>query len=108
MEEELLEKLLAYIGSDYTEDEKTVLPIMIDRAIESFKAYVGYPESFTEEKIEKDLQKHKYCLFDLVLYAYNKEGIEFQDSHSEAGVSVSFQSEAEIFSFHGIVPYAEI
>ncbi len=108
MVEELLEKIISYLGADYTEDQESILLVVIDRAMESFKSYVNYPKSFTDEKIQDDLKKHKYCLFDLTMYWYAKQGLEFQDTRSENGVGISFQNESEIFSLHGIVPYAEI
>ena len=40
---------------------------------------------------------------NLALYRYNKQGAEGQTSHSENGVSRTYQSEAEILS--DIVPY---
>lgn len=106
MEAEIYTMLRDYLGDDCNDEASLLLPVK--RAISSFKAYMEYPESFTEEKIEADLKKHEFCIFDLALYMCNLQGIEFQKSHSENGTSRSFMSEGEIYATHGIVPYASL
>lgn len=106
MEAEIYTMLKDYLGDDC--DNEASLLLSVKRAISSFKAYMEYPEFFTEEKIEADLKRYEFCLFDLALYMYNLQGIEFQQTHSENGTSRSFMSEGEIYSLHGIVPYASL
>ena len=107
MEAELFKMLKDYLSDDYCAGD-TALLLMVKRAIFSFRAYMNYPESFSEEKIENDLWKNEFCLFDLALYMCNVQGIEFQKSHSESGTSRSFNSESEIYALHGVVPYVSI
>lgn len=108
MEAELLKMISTYLGDDYSEKDEPVLLLMIQKAINDFKNQMNYPNSFTDEKIEQDLEKNKFCLFDLILYDYNMNGVEFQTSHSESGTSQSWSSKSEIYANHSIVPYAEI
>lgn len=103
MEAEICIMLAEYLGDDCDNEASLLLPVK--RAISSYKTYMNYPKSFTAEKIEKDLKAHEFCLFDLALYMWNLQGIEFQKSHSENGTNRSFTSEGEIYSLHGIVPY---
>lgn len=107
MEAELLKMLKDYLGND-SEDQDSVLLLMVRRAIYSFKAYMDYPESFSEEKIESDLEKNLFCLFDLALYAFSKQGAEFHKSFSGNGESRSWNDESEIYAKHGVVPYVSI
>lgn len=106
MEAEICNMLKDYLGDDCDNEASLLLPVK--RAISSFKAYMNYPATFTDDKIERDLKMHEFCLFDLALYMCNLQGIEFQKSHSENGTSRSFMSEGEIYSVHGIVPYASL
>lgn len=106
MEAEIYTMLKNYLGDDC--DNEASLLLIVKRAISSFKAYMEYPKSFTEEEIELDMKRYEFCVFDLALYMYNAQGIEFQKSHSENGTSRSFSSEAEIYSLHGVIPYVSL
>lgn len=108
MEAELLKMILTYLGSDYSEDQEPILLLLIQKAIYGFKSFMNYPEYFTEEKIQEDLDKNKFCIFELALYSYNMQGVEFQNSHSENGTSRSWNSETEIYNYYGLVPYVNL
>lgn len=108
MEEELLQDLRNYLGSDYTEEQEPTLLFCIKRAITTFKNKRDYPAAYSEERIKKDMEKKYACIWDDVLYWCNMQGVEFQKSHSENGVLRSWSSEDEIYSFHGILPIARI
>ena len=108
MEQELLQDLKDYLGDDYDESSESALLICIKRAINSFKNKRGYPDSYSEAIIEKDMKKKYSCIWDDVLYWCNMQGCEFQTSHSENGTNRSWESEDEIYIFHGILPIARI
>lgn len=108
MEEELKKMFSIYLGDEYQKEEEGVLLLLIEKAIDDFKIQMNYPESFSEEKIENDLRKNKFCIFDLALYDYNMQGNEFESNHSEAGTSRSWNSKSEIYANYSIVPYADV
>lgn len=103
-----MEMFSAYLGSDYPEEDEPTLLFLINKAINDFKVQMEYPKSFSEEKIEKDLEKNKFCIFELAYYDYNMQGTEFQTSHSENGVGRSWNNKSEIYAHYSVTPYVEI
>lgn len=108
MEQKLLQDLKDYLGEDYSNFDESTLLICIKRAINSFKNKRNYPDNYSENLIQKDMEKKYFCIWDDVLYWCNMAGIEFQTSNSENGSSRSWQSEDEIYVFHGVLPIARI
>lgn len=107
MEVELLSMMKTYLGDGYCEEDDGKILVLIQNNIDDFKNNMCYPASFTDEKISEDLSRNKSCLFKCVLYDYNMQGMEYQNSHSESGVSRSFAEKAKIYADCGVVPYAE-
>lgn len=108
MEEKLFEELKEYFGSDYQEEQGSVLRFCIKRAVSSFKNKRNYPGSYTETMIQSDMEKYHMCLFDLALYWTNMQGMEFQKNHSENGTTISWDSERDIYVLHDVIPIARI
>ena len=108
MELEILQDLKDYLGSDYDEEQESTMLFCIKRAIRSFKNKRNYPDTYPENVMNKDMDKFYACIFDLTLYWREKQGVEFQGSHSENGTSRSWESESDIFSLHGVIPIARI
>lgn len=108
MEADILQDLENYLGNDYDKGQEKNLLFCIKRAFKSFVNKRNYPESYTDEIKEKDMEKYYACLFDLALYWCNKQGVEFHKSFSGNGESRSFESEAEIYSMHNVIPIAVI
>lgn len=104
MEEKVLGEVIAYLGEDYTSDMGMKLETMVKRAIGKFKAFRRYPEYYTKDMINEDLEKHSACLFDLVIYWYAKEGAEFESFHIENGIQRAYISEYSVFSQHSVMP----
>ena len=71
-------------------EENPILEQLISQATQDVVECRNYPESYTEEKKADDLKKYDSVIVNLVLYDYNKEGGEFQDSSSENGTSSSW------------------
>lgn len=85
--------------------------IYLNELISSAKDYVKnvrhYPHTWSDDKINADIEsKYVQQIVDLVIYDYNKEGIEFESTHSESGVSRQFQSKARICA--DIMPFVDI
>ena len=72
------------------ESEDKYLEQLISQAEQAVRLYRNYPNNYTEEMIEKDMDKHSSIIVDLALYDYNQQGGEFQSSSSENGTSRSW------------------
>lgn len=108
VEQELLQDLKTYLGNDFDEEQEPTLLFCVKRAIQSFKNKRNYPSAYKKEYISDDMKKFYMCLFDLALYWCTMQGVEFQNSYSENGTSRSWQSEAEIYTLHNVIPIARI
>lgn len=87
------------------EDEPNIkiLSSKIKSAIREVKKLRSYPEHFTEERIQKDLERHYSNIRELALYDFNQVGAEGQTSHSENGTSRAWKDRKEclngVFAF---------
>ena len=84
-------------------DENPKLEMLISNARDSIINVRNYPTQWDEEKIEADLKRYENVLINLVIYDYNKEGMDFENSHTESGVSRQFQSRARVMG--DVVPF---
>lgn len=103
MLERILNNLETYLGDEYEVDLCTLL---VNKCLENLKRARNYPENYTETMINDDLKNYEYKIFDLVLDAFNKRGVENEKSHSENGISVSFIDDEKLYS--GILPIARV
>ena len=87
-------------------EENPKIEMLISNAKESIINTRHYPSDWTDEKIEADLKKYTNVLINLVIYDYNKEGMDFENSHSESGVSRQFQSRQRLMA--DVVPFVHI
>ena len=104
MNEELVNDLTVYLADEA--DSPEIILFSVKRAIRSFKKKRNYPSSYTEEKINSDMESCYDCIFELALYFLAKQGAEFQSSHSESSVNRGWNSETDIFVNHGVFPFA--
>lgn len=88
--------------------DPAILNLVAERAIAKFKSFVGYPSNMSDEDIQADLESNINCIEDLALFAWVKQGGEFESQHSENNTNRSYFSEAQIFATWGIVPYVRI
>ena len=108
----LLQKIKIRLGQYSYQNNETVfeypeenvkLEMLISNARESIINVRHYPAEWDEEKIEADLKQYENVLINLVIYDYNKEGMDFENSHTESGVSRQFQSRARVMA--DVVPF---
>lgn len=101
----ILQKIKIRLGQYHTDNNSIVfddadcdvyLNELLSDAKESVRNVRNYPHTWTEEQIEADMKRYEKVLIKLVIYDYNKEGMEFENSHTESGVSRQFQSRARI------------
>lgn len=87
-------------------EEDIYLNELLADAKESIINVRHYPKHFTQEQIDEDLERYEKVLIKLVIYDYNKEGMEFENAHTESGVSRQFQSRARLMG--DVLPFVEV
>ena len=87
-------------------EENPILEQLIADAYESVKKVRNYPSNFSDEKIEKDMEQYESIIINLVIYDYNKEGMDFENAHTESGVSRQFSSRARVMG--DVLPFVHI
>ena len=87
-------------------EDNPVLEQLISQAMDDVRSCRNYPESYSEEQIEKDMKRFESVIVNLVLYDYNKEGGEFQTSSSENGTSRNWIDREKILA--EVIPFVKI
>jgi hypothetical protein len=103
MESKLLEELKVYLEEN---EKDKLLTILIQRAIDNVKLRRNYPDTWSEDDIDNDLEKYYYVIFDAVVYAYTKIGIEGHSSLSENGITRQWISESRLYLT--VVPFVKV
>lgn len=88
------------------DQEDKFLEQLIYQAEQDVRLYRNYPDNYTEEMIEKDMEKLDSIIVNLALYDYNQEGGEFQASSSENGTSRSWIDRDKILG--KVTPFVQI
>lgn len=60
---------------------------------------------YTDEQIESDIINFRANIRDISLYDYNQSGMDFQNSHTENGISRSYINRNRLF--YGIIPLSK-
>lgn len=80
---------------------------LIDKARKDIIAYRHYPSSYTEEKINEDVDtKWSNILIELVLFDWSVWGADFETNHSESGVNRTFVKRESILG--KIIPFCNV
>lgn len=86
IENEVCEGLITELEISKGSDQK-LLMLKVKNAVREVRNRRNYPSHFTEDDIQRDLNKLYSNIHDLALYDYNQIGVEGQSSHSENGGS---------------------
>lgn len=81
-----------------------ILRVKVRNAIREVIAARNYPESYSEERINNDLQKYISNIRSIALYDYTKIGAEGQSQYSADGESIHYLDRNKLFT--GILPIA--
>ncbi len=88
-------------------EENPILEQLIDKARLDIIDYRHYPDTYTIEMIDEDIDKrYRNILIDLVLYDYSIEGMDYENNHSENGVFRTFNKREAILG--KVVPFVKI
>lgn len=83
--------------------------LLVDFVIEKYKQHRNYPNAFTEDKIGRDMADHLSTMAMAVVDLHMKVGAEGQTSHSENGISRSYENAYISMSiFNDVLPYVKI
>lgn len=83
--------------------------LLIDFVIEKYKQHRSFPQTFSEEKIERDMRNHLSTMAMAVVDIFVKSGAEGQTSHSENGVNRVYENAYISESvFKDVFPYVNI
>ena len=85
-----------------------VIDVFTDTAMLTFKEYRNYPDTWGDDEILADMNKHKSCIADLALYECIQQGAEFQSMHIESGLYRMWQNKGNIYTNHRVVPFVTI
>lgn len=96
METELLQDMITYLGDDYGEEQDGILLLLIKDAIDEV-CNAAYPWDYASDKEETKIKdrickKYRSKIRKIAEYHYSKQGGEGETSHSENGVSRSYES----------------
>lgn len=101
-----LEQLKIRLRQSGVSGENEFLQQLIFQAEQDVRLYRNYPDNYTEEMIEKDMNKFESIIVNLALYDYNQEGGEFQISSSENGTSRGWIDRDKILG--KVTPFVQI
>lgn len=96
MEAEILADMITYLGDEVREADKPVLLILVQRAIRKVCAK-RYPFGYTDSEKDAAVLKYRDTVFDAAVYYWAKQGADGESSHSENGISRSYESEDSIY-----------
>lgn len=74
------------------EQDVACLSSKIKNALREVCAKRNYPEHFSDEKIQKDLEKYYSNIRELAFYDFNQSGAEGQMSHNENGTNRTWKN----------------
>lgn len=98
----ILESLKITLGVTEQSDIAILTEILNDAIAEIIEAR-HYPSDMSASSIERDMLKYISNVKKLTKYDYNQVGVEYQDSHSENGVSRSYSDRRKCFD--GVTAY---
>lgn len=97
----LADEILADLGSELEATDpdynSAILSTKINIAIKKVINARNYPEHYTQERINADLEKYYTQIRDIALYMYNNIGVDFDESYTSNKMSRTVISESELY-----------
>lgn len=90
---------------DHKEDNPRIQQL-IDQATQEVINRRGYPESYTQERIDEDMKKYEGVIVNLAVYDHSQAGEAFMASYTENGVSRSWKDRDRLFA--GVFPFVKV
>ena len=110
IKESIIENTLIYFDTTGESISDEFLLLLIDSLMDEYKSKRNYPAYFTEEQIDADVaayfkRKKSYFSMKVIPAMVGKIGAEGQVSHSENGISRTWETESW---FSDVIPYCEV
>lgn len=97
----LADEILADLGSELEATDpdynSAILSTKINIAIKKVTNARNYPEHYTQERINADLEKYYTQIRDIALYMYNNIGVDFDKNYTSNKMSREVISESELY-----------
>lgn len=106
--ESLKNKIVESLSRELSGDAGFNSSILEEKVLNAIQEVIDarkYPVNYSESHIDKDLSGFQSKIRNIALYDYNTSGAEFQNSHSENGISRTFVNREKLFG--GIIPIAK-
>ena len=104
----LREEIVSNVTSYLKDTDAEMIGVLADRAISAYAEYRTYPANWTAEQILADEIRHMSCICDLALYDCIQQGAEFQSMHIESGLYRMWHTKGNVYTHHGVVPFATL
>lgn len=110
IKESIVESATEYFKVTGESFREYFLLLLVDSLVDEYKSKRNYPGYFTEEQINADVtayfkRKCTYFSMKVIPAVIGKMGAEGQISHSENGISRTWESESW---FADVIPYCEV
>lgn len=105
MESKILDDVKTYLSNEVSDADDPILLIFINRAIRKV-CNKRYPFGYTDSQKIAAVEKYQDVIFEATVYYWAKQGADGENSHSENGISRSYQCEDDIY--FDIVPMVKI
>lgn len=110
IKESIVENALVYFETTEESLSEEFLLLLVESLVDEYKSKRNYPAYFTEDQIDADVYayfNHKKTYFSLKVIPtmVGKIGAEGQVSHSENGISRTWETESW---FSDVIPYCEV
>ena len=95
--DELLDDLGAELEATDPDYNSAILSTKINVAIKKVTNARNYPDYYTQETINTDLEKFYTQIRDIALYMYNNVGVDFDKNYTSNKMSREVISESELY-----------
>ena len=87
-------------------EDNPLIEQLIEQAKKDVVAKRCYPDSYTQEMIEEDMNYFDGVIVNLAVYDYSQAGESYMSSYSENGVSRNWKDRKELLA--GVFPFAKV
>lgn len=102
LEQELIADLTTELEIADEDFKPDLLLSKVQNALREVKRARRYPDSYSDERIQKDMYDYYSNIRNIAIYDYNTVGMDFQDSSSEGNISRTMTDRNKLFA--GIIP----
>ncbi|MDO4802107.1 MAG: hypothetical protein Q4A15_08070 [Prevotellaceae bacterium] len=107
--DKVMEKALMYMRDIEEIADETPSAMIVDFAIEKYSDLRNFPNYFSEEEIEKDIEKHISTIAMAVVDLFMKIGAEGEKEHKEKNITRVYENAYISGSiFADVIPFVKV